>query len=47
MKRIVVIIVFSILIFGILSFSKSYFTPIYIEIPKNWPQPVYDFKKIP
>lgn len=47
MKRIVVIIVFSILIFGILSFSKSYLTPIYIEIPKNWPQPVYDFKKNP
>jgi cytochrome c peroxidase len=47
MKKIVVVFLFSILIFGILSFSKSYFTPIYIEIPKNWPKPVYDFKKNP
>lgn len=47
MKKIVLIFVFSILIFGILSFSKSYFTPIYIEIPKNWPKPVYDFKNNP
>ena len=34
-------------IFGILAFSKSYFTPIYIDIPKNWPKPVYDFKNNP
>jgi cytochrome c peroxidase len=47
MKKIILIFVYSILIFGILSFSKSYFTPIYIEIPKNWPKPVYDFKKNP
>lgn len=47
MKKIVLIFVFSILIFGILSFSKSYFTPIYIDIPKNWPKPVYDFKNNP
>ena len=47
MKKIVIVFLFSILIFGILSFSKSFFTPIYIEIPKNWPKPVYDFKKNP
>lgn len=47
MKKIIFILAFGILIFGILSFSKSYFTPIYIEIPKNWPKPVYDFKNNP
>jgi cytochrome c peroxidase len=47
MKKIIFILVFGILIFGIFSFSKSYFTPIYIEIPDNWPDPVYDFKKNP
>ena len=47
MKKIVVIVVFVFLIFGIVSFSKSHFTPIYIEIPNNWPKPVYDFKKNP
>ena len=47
MKKTVLILGFGILIFGILSFSKSYFTPIYIDIPKNWPKPVYDFKNNP
>jgi cytochrome c peroxidase len=47
MKKIVLIFMLSFLIFGIVSFSKSYFTPIYIEIPYNWPKPVYDFKKNP
>lgn len=47
MKKIAFIIGFSISIFGILSFSKSYFTPIYIDVPKNWPKPVYDFKNNP
>lgn len=47
MNKNIFILAFGILIFGILSFSKSYFTPIYIEIPKNWPKPVYDFKNNP
>lgn len=47
MKKIVLIVVFGFLIFGIVSFSKNHFTPIYIEIPNNWPKPVYDFKKNP
>ena len=41
------IIVFGVFLFGILAFSKSYFTPIYIDVPKNWPKPVYDFSKNP
>lgn len=36
-----------ILIFGIFAFSKNYFTPIYFEIPKGFPKPVYDFSKNP
>lgn len=47
MKKIVLIFALGFLIFGIASFSKSHFTPIYIEIPTNWPKPVYDFKKNP
>ncbi|WP_353147886.1 cytochrome c peroxidase [Flavobacterium sp.] len=47
MKKIVLIFVLGFLIFGIVSFSKSHFAPIYIEIPTNWPKPVYDFKKNP
>ena len=47
MKKIILIVVFGLLIFGIVSFSKNHFTPIYIEIPDNWPKPVYDFKKNP
>ncbi len=47
MKKIILIVVFGLLIFGIVSFSKNNFTLIYIEIPNNWPKPVYDFKKNP
>lgn len=36
-----------ILIFGIFAFSENYFTPIYFEIPKGFPKPVYDFSKNP
>lgn len=36
-----------ILLFGIYSFSKWNTTPIYLDIPKNWPKPVYDFSKNP
>lgn len=47
MKKVVLILIFGAFAFGILSFSKSYFTPIYIDVPKNWPKPVYDFKNNP
>jgi cytochrome c peroxidase len=47
MKKIALVFLLSILILGILSFSKNYFTPIYIEFPKNWPKPVYNFKNNP
>jgi cytochrome c peroxidase len=36
-----------ILVLGISSFSISYFTPIYFEVPKHFPKPVYDFSKNP
>jgi len=42
MKKIILI-----LVFGIYSFSKWYSTPIYLDIPKNWPKPHYDFSKNP
>lgn len=44
MRKILLLLGFSISIFGILAFSKSYFTPIYFEVPKGFPKPVYDFK---
>ncbi|MEK8179937.1 cytochrome c peroxidase [Flavobacterium buctense] len=47
MKKVFIIFGFGILLFGIVAFSKSYFTPIYFEVPKGWPQPKYDFKKNP
>jgi cytochrome c peroxidase len=36
-----------ILVLGISSFTQSYFTPIYFDIPKHFPKPVYDFSKNP
>lgn len=36
-----------VMVFGIFAFSKNYFTPIYFEIPKGFPKPVYDFSKNP
>jgi cytochrome c peroxidase len=30
-----------------LSFSDIFTTPLYLEVPKGWPQPKYDFKKNP
>jgi cytochrome c peroxidase len=29
------------------SFSKDYFTPIYFDVPKGFPKPIYDFKNNP
>ncbi|MFT5753827.1 MAG: cytochrome c peroxidase [Flavobacterium sp.] len=47
MKKITQLLGFGILFFGIYSFSKWYSTPIYLDIPKDWPKPVYDFSKNP
>jgi cytochrome c peroxidase len=47
MKKIAILLIFGFLTFGIVSFSKSYFTPIYLDIPKGFPEPVYDFKNNP
>jgi cytochrome c peroxidase len=44
MKKCSLILVFGIFIFGILAFTKSFRTPIYLDIPKGFPEPVYDFK---
>ena len=30
-----------------LAFSNQFTTPLYLEVPKDWPQPKYDFKKNP
>ena len=46
-KNQVKIFILSILSFAILGFAKLAFTPIYIEVPKNWPKPHYDFSKNP
>jgi cytochrome c peroxidase len=47
MKKWSLILVFGIFIFGILAFTKSFRTPIYLDIPKGFPKPVYDFKNNP
>lgn len=47
MRKILLSLGFAISIFGILAFSKSYFTPIYFQVPKGFPKPVYDFKNNP
>src|SRR6478672_11219307 len=44
-KRKGVIVGFIILIS--LSFTKRLTTPVYFEVPTNWPQPHYDFKNNP
>ncbi len=30
-----------------LAFSKQFTTPLYFEVPKGWPKPIYDFTKNP
>jgi cytochrome c peroxidase len=47
MKKLIVSLLFGITIIGIYAFSKSQFTPIYMEVPQGWPKPHYDFKKNP
>ncbi|WP_432671305.1 cytochrome-c peroxidase [Flavobacterium sp. SM2513] len=47
MKKIKPLLLIGILAFGLFSFSKMYFTPLYFDIPKGFPKPVYDFKNNP
>lgn len=47
MKKLVLLFGFGILLFLIYAFSIWKTTPIYLDIPKNWPKPVYDFSKNP
>ena len=48
MKKIIISLGFGLFILGILAFSKSFFTtPLYLEVPQNWPKPKYDFKRNP
>ena len=41
------IVLFGIMFFAVLGFAKLAFTPIYFDIPKDWPKPHYDFSKNP
>lgn len=45
--KIIYLLGFGIVIFGIFAFSKSLLTPIYFEIPKNFPKPHYNFANNP
>lgn len=47
MKKIVLFITCSIFFFFILGFTNLVFTPIYFEVPKGFPKPIYDFKNNP
>lgn len=51
MKKVLYIVSLSfgigILFFSILGFTNMVFTPIYFEVPKHFPKPVYDFSKNP
>ena len=48
MKNILLKILFlGIVACGIVAFTTTLFTPIYLNIPKNWPKPSYDFSKNP
>lgn len=47
MKKIVLIFGIIFIVFGIVAFTKLNFTPIYLDIPKGWPKPNYDFKNNP
>ena len=48
MKKIILPLLFGGFIFGILAFSKNFFTTaLYLEVPQKWPKTHYDFKKNP
>ena len=40
----VIVLIISLISFGYVFYDP---TPIYLEIPKNWPKPIYDFSKNP
>lgn len=44
LNKIYIIILLTLIGFG---FSNEFTTPLYLEVPKNWPKPKYDFKKNP
>lgn len=47
MKKTTLILGIGMVLLGIFSFSKSFVTPIYFNVPKNWPKPKYDFTSNP
>ena len=47
MSKIQLTVSFGILIFAVLGFTNLVVTPIYFDIPKGFPKPVYDFKNNP
>ncbi len=47
MNKIWKIVCFGVLFFSVLGFSNLDFSPIYFDIPKGFPKPVYDFKNNP
>ncbi len=47
MRKIGLLVFFGILLFVLLGFNNLFFTPIYFDVPKGFPKPVYDFKNNP
>lgn len=47
MKRYWKICIALFIVFIGFSFSSKFTTPLYFQVPKNWPKPVYDFDKNP
>lgn len=41
----IILVCFALLICAAFAYKKT--TPLYLEVPKNWPQPQYDFSKNP
>lgn len=39
--------ILGVLLLVCLAFSNQFTTPLYLEVPKGWPKPKYDFKKNP
>jgi cytochrome c peroxidase len=45
--KILFYLVIGMFVFGIVAFTQNYGTPLYFEVPKGFPKPVYDFSKNP